>query len=219
MKKQENDTEKTKIYLVENCYGDPNSVYIGKTKGSREISHKRKFGKQIKYTYIDETFNLNKIYWKPLETYWIEQFRQWGFKILNKNKGGGGPEFVSENVKKKISVNNIGKPKSKEHSEKISKAKKGCNVWSKGKKFSKEHCDKISKNSIGKSKPPSSYLNNQNNAKPVLQYDLEGNFIKEWSSIKKASLELNITPEAIGNCLRKGTNSSSGGFKWKYKTK
>jgi hypothetical protein len=40
--------------------------------------------------------------------------------------------------------------------------------------------------------------------------------LKENSS---STLELNITPEAIGNCLRKGTNSSSGGFKWKYKTK
>ena len=53
--------------------------------------------------------------------------------------------------------------------------------------------------------------------KKVLQYDLNGNFIKEWSSIKKAALELNITPEAISNCLRKGENFSSGGFKWKYK--
>lgn len=25
----------TKIYLVENCYGDSNKVYIGKTKNSR----------------------------------------------------------------------------------------------------------------------------------------------------------------------------------------
>ena len=62
-------------------------------------------------------------------------------------------------------------------------------------------------------------MNNQHSVKPIFQYDLNGNFIKEWSSIKKAALELNITPEAISNCLRKGENFSSGGFKWKYKNK
>jgi len=217
MKKQDNDIKITKIYLVTNCYGDPNKIYIGKTKGSRKAAHKRKFGKQIEYTYIDEVLSLNKIHWKPLETFWIQQFKQWDFKILNENEGGGGPEFISEEVKRKISINNTGKPKSKEHCNKISQSKKGCKVWSKGKKFSKEHCEKISKNSAGKSKPSSSYLNNQHSAKSIFQYDLNLNFIKEWSSIKKAALELNITPEAIGNCLRKGTNSSSGGFKWKYK--
>ena len=219
MENQKNIIEKTKIYLVTNCYRDPNKVYIGKTKGSRKSSHVRKFGKQIEYTYIDEVSSLSKTYWKPLETFWIQQFKAWGFEVLNKNDGGGGPEFVSESVKNKISVNNIGKPKSKEHSKKISEAKKGCKVWSKGKKFSKEHCEKISKNATGKSKPSSSYLNNQHSAKPILQYDLNRNFIKEWSSIRKAALELNTTPEAIGNCLRKGINSSSKGFKWEYKNK
>jgi hypothetical protein len=29
----------TKIYLVENCYGDPNKVYIGKTINSRKKVH------------------------------------------------------------------------------------------------------------------------------------------------------------------------------------
>jgi hypothetical protein len=217
MENQKNVIKKTKIYLVTNCYGDPNKVYIGKTKGSRKANHVRKFGQQIEYTYIDEISSLSKIYWKPLEIFWIHQFKQWGFSVLNKNEGGGGPEFVSENVKKKISANNIGKPKSKEHSKKISEAKKGCKVWSKGKKFSKEHCDKIRKNSTGKTKPSSSYLNNQNNAKSILQFDLEGNFVKEWDSIKKAAMNFNITPEAITNCLRKGPNSTSGNFKWKYK--
>ena len=43
------------IYLVENCYNDPNKVYIGKTKSSRKSDHKRKFGDKIVYTVIDET--------------------------------------------------------------------------------------------------------------------------------------------------------------------
>ena len=44
----------TKIYLVENCYGDLNKVYIGKTINSRESNHKKTYGDCIKYTFIDE---------------------------------------------------------------------------------------------------------------------------------------------------------------------
>ena len=105
----------TRIYLVENCYGDPNKIYIGKTKNSRKNNHKKTYGQNIIYTYIDEIDSLDKKYWKPLEQYWIEQFRQWGFKIMNKNKGGGGSSFWTEeqksniNRKIKISQSNIGK--------------------------------------------------------------------------------------------------------------
>lgn len=38
----------TYIYLVENCYGDPNKVYIGKTKNSRFLPHKKTYGEKIK---------------------------------------------------------------------------------------------------------------------------------------------------------------------------
>ena len=75
----------TYIYLVENCYGDPNKVYIGKTKNSRKGPHKRKYGKNISYTIIDEIYSLDHKKWKPLEAYWIEQFRQWGFELMNIN--------------------------------------------------------------------------------------------------------------------------------------
>ena len=54
----------TKIYLVENCYGDPNKIYVGKTKGSREKNHKKTYGSQIFYTYIDEVEGCKKEDWK-----------------------------------------------------------------------------------------------------------------------------------------------------------
>ena len=92
----------TRIYLVENCYGDPNKVYIGKTKYSRESIHKRTFGKNITYTYIDEIEGWEKEKWKPIETYWIHQFKQWGFKVMNENEGGGGPAFHTEETKQKM---------------------------------------------------------------------------------------------------------------------
>jgi hypothetical protein len=94
----------TFIYLVENCYGDPNKVYIGKTKNSRKTNHKKTYGSDIIYTIIDKINSLTKHDWEPLETYWIEQFRQWNYKVVNiRKKGGGGVGFCSENTKNKIS--------------------------------------------------------------------------------------------------------------------
>jgi hypothetical protein len=93
----------TRIYLVEKCYGDPNKVYIGKTKNSRIQPHKAKYGKNIIYTIIDQINSLNHKEWKPLESYWIEQFRQWGFELMNINKNGGqGPGVYSEESKNKM---------------------------------------------------------------------------------------------------------------------
>lgn len=51
---------------------------------------------------------------------------------------------------------------------------------------------------------------------PILQYDLEGNFIKEWSSIENASISLNIKKQGICNNL-KNRSKTSGNYVWKYK--
>jgi hypothetical protein len=99
----------TKIYLVENIDNNPNKIYIGKTKNDRELGHKSKFGLQIQYNIIDEINSLNHKDWEPLETYWIEQFRQWGFEIINKRKkGGSGPISHTEETKHQISINKKG---------------------------------------------------------------------------------------------------------------
>ena len=58
----------TKIYLVENCYDDPNKVYIGKTINSTIGPHKRTYGKNITYTIIDEIYSLDHKLLKPLES-------------------------------------------------------------------------------------------------------------------------------------------------------
>lgn len=55
--------------------------------------------------------------------------------------------------------------------------------------------------------------------KPVNQYDLQGNFIKEWNSINEARDYLNYKSEMgiIGTC--KNRQKSSGGYIWEYKVK
>ena len=50
--------------------------------------------------------------------------------------------------------------------------------------------------------------------KPILQFDLNGNFIKEWESIKKAKDWLGKGD--IHSCCI-GKQKTAGGFVWKYK--
>lgn len=98
----------TKIYLVENCYGDLNKVYIGKSVSTshRKHNHKITYGREINFSIIDSIDSIDKKDWKPLECYWIEQFRQWGFKVMNKNKGGGGPSKYAPDIIAQIRVSN-----------------------------------------------------------------------------------------------------------------
>ena len=205
MNEQNNVIEITKIYLVENCYGDPNKVYIGKTKNSRYYHHKITYGKEIKYTIIDQVDSLSRKDWGFLEDYWLEQFRQWGFEVVNINKkGGSGPEFLSEESRSKIRLKKKGIEFSDEWKNKISIAKKGI---SKPKEFG----DKVRNNRDHKKLGESIQ-------KPINQYDLQGKFIKEWPSNKSIAKYYKISPSCITDTCNKKQKSSCG-FVWKFKTK
>ena len=52
--------------------------------------------------------------------------------------------------------------------------------------------------------------------KPIIQYDKEGNFIKEWECANDVERVLGISNKHIGSvCL--GKRKSCGGYIWKYK--
>lgn len=51
--------------------------------------------------------------------------------------------------------------------------------------------------------------------KRVKQYDLNGNFIQEWESIREAGRQLKINQSHIVKCCKKKVKQA-GGFKWKY---
>lgn len=53
-------------------------------------------------------------------------------------------------------------------------------------------------------------------AKKVIQYSLQGDFIKEYNSIIEADCELNIPSTLIVRCCKK-KNKTAGGYIWKYK--
>lgn len=51
---------------------------------------------------------------------------------------------------------------------------------------------------------------------PILQYDLNGNFIKEWDSIKSVEEEKGFRNSHISECCS-GKQKTSYGYVWKYK--
>jgi len=73
--------------------------------------------------------------------------------------------------------------------------------------FRKNYC--ISKKGIKRKERVNKITNN----KPILQYNLEGNFIKEWPSTSSAKTYHNGD---IIACL-KNKQKTAGGFKWVYK--
>ena len=62
----------------------------------------------------------------------------------------------------------------------------------------------------------SQYNINYSQAKPVLQFDLQGNFIREWPSGTKVEEELGIYQQSISSCCS-GSRHTAGGYTWKYK--
>lgn len=203
-----------KIYILEKN-GVP--FYIGKAKNivRRYHSHRRTFGSDIEFNIIDEVKD-----WKYWESYWIEQFKQWGFILENKNNGGGGPSSYTEEQKKKMRGPRPGIGK------KISKTLRERNH---SQYYTKEIKEKISNSNKGKPKPFSEShkkamgIAKRKQAKPVLQYDLEGNFIKEWESKGQAALWLkkqtgrtsNLTSQ-IKDCIL-GRQKTCCNYIWKYK--
>ena len=70
-------------------------IYLGKTnKPNRRLKeHKVNFSKNISLEVIDEVEEEEWIFW---EQWWIEIFNSWEIQLLNKNKGGGGPNHQTK---------------------------------------------------------------------------------------------------------------------------
>jgi hypothetical protein len=220
----------TRIYLITNCHGDPNKVYIGKTgtkTRSRLYNHRNKFGKDIIFTYIDEVEGYNKKDWAPLEKFWIEYFRQLGFDLQNKNKGGGGPEFLTDIQKKSIGLKMKGKNSKKVHKYSLSgmyinsyssireaNNDLGVNLFSSG---ISSCCSGIIKYShgfiwkfikINKGEKVHTLINQK-----VYQFNLDNECLREWNNIYEASDQTGIYPSNIIKCLYKKIKTA-GKFLW-----
>jgi len=59
-------------------------------------------------------------------------------------------------------------------------------------------------------------IENNHTGKPIIQYSLDGEFIKEWPSSTSVQRELGFNARNIGGCANKETLTSNG-FIWKFK--
>lgn len=133
----------------------------------------------------------------------------WGlfYQVLNPEIGlnlrlGDGNGSWGQEVKDKISKSRLGMKFTEEHCVNISKSKIGYI-------YSKDRDIKIGNKQRGISKP--------NIRKSVLQYDLQGKFIREWSSMSEALRVINNGKgDGISGCCL-GKQKTAYGFKWKYK--
>lgn len=101
---------------------------------------------------------------------------------------------------------NQNNPLTRQH---ISESCIGRTPWDLGKKFTLEHKEHISESLKGKY-----VLNSNPNAKAVLQFTRNGEFIKRWDCIQSAANELGIRASHISSCAS-GRIPTSGGYIWR----
>jgi len=221
--------------------GKNNRCYEGLKYGG-SLYKKRKIQKIIKDGYKPEVIILHKnLEFEMAIKLEIEIILKIGRKDLNKGPlvnltdGGEGTLNMSIESQEKKSKKLKGRKHTEETKEKIKLSRKtyfdaGNTTWNKGKpwsdemkrkltnksntgkKFSKTHKDKMSNNAKNQILEGRSIIK----LRPILQYTMNDEFIKEYESIISASLETNIRNNAISNCCAK-ISKSSGGFKWYYK--
>jgi len=174
-------------------------------KTQDELNERESFWIQY-FNATDESIGYNKSYDTP--SFSGYKHTEESKKMMSeKKKGKNHPLFgkhISEESKQKSSKSHkelyknkenhpwFGKHHTEETKEKISEKNKG-------KIFSDEHRQKIGEKS----------------SKVVYQYSLEGNFIKEYKSVKEAAEMNNINRGNIANCCR-NRYKTAGKYIWKY---
>jgi len=174
-------------------------------EGLRPIIRKVRFFENEEEAYSFETDLINQL-----------GFRYNNSGILsNISFGGfGGDTFTNNPNKEKIrEMKRIQMTGSNNHKFGIKKEDtpsnkmKGESHWNFGRKASEETREKMRKYNKG---------SNNGNSKKILQFDLDGNFLKEWECIKYASIE-NFTKSSSIISVCKGKRFSAAGFIWRYK--
>ena len=146
-----------------------------------------------------------------------------------RRKMGESKKNMSEEVRKKISESLKGKTLSEEVRNKISESLKGkqfseetrrkLSDANKGKTLSEEVRKKMSDAKKGKPAPnkgiPMSEEQKKKLSKKVLQFTLNGEFIREWPSIQECGRN-GFYGTAVCKCCQ-GKQKTHKGFVWKYK--
>ena len=122
-------------------------------------------------------------------------------------QSGGGVRNLSELTKYKLKIKSTGRKHSEETKKKMSLSHIGKQKCL-GYRHTEETKEKHRQLMLGKKNPRS---------KTIIQYDLDGKFIKTYETMQQAVEELNIKSSChISDCCR-GKRNKCHGYIWKYK--
>ena len=170
--------------------------------------------------------------WEEWECRYIKEAKELGCDLTNSTPGGDGLHNPPMEVRKKISDTlkkyfedhtvwnkgtkglTKGYPKGKKRSEEdtlaISKRKrelfKERKPWNYGKHLSEEQKEKLRQARLGISSKP----------RVIIQFDLDGNFIAEFNTMREAMRVNDIGRKTLKKCLN-GNHPHDGKYIWRYK--
>ena len=219
------------IYKITNPNG---KVYIGQSKDIDKRFSKYKngicksqyalFASLIKYGWVNHTF-------ETIETCDVSELNNKerhyqelydvlsgdGLNCVLVNSDGSKLVFSEESM---VKMSNI----AKERIVSAARRQHQKNIMT-GRKYTDDHKAKIGKANKGKihwwnkGVPQSEKQKKAVSEKlkiPILQFDLDGSFIKEWDSTKSASIFYNVSTSCICACIN-GKSKTSIGFVWSKK--
>lgn len=185
------------IYKITNPQG---KIYIGQSVNleKRKFQYKNLNAgvkKQPKIFNSIKKYGWESHKWEIIEECEVEFLDEkelyWGlyYNVLGKNglvlRLGKGKGKLSQKVKNHLSIKHTGMKK----------------PWAgKNMKLTEEHKEKLKKAK-------------KNTLNPIFQYDLKGNFIKEWQNPKRASVDLQINNGYLSTIID-NINLSLGGYRW-----
>jgi group I intron endonuclease len=209
------------IYKIESPSG---KVYIGQSldiyrrwsdhRSSKSYKHKKLGASILKYGVDNHIFKL--IYEFPkdikqdvINTYeqiYMDAYRDCGIELLNLKEGGNGYGKHSEETKAIIK-------EKRKHQVITEETRQKMSVFFKNIKRNPEWVKKVADANRGRTY---AYEIRKKSMKPIIQLDINGNFIREWDSSREASKVLGTTESNICNCLTNRAKTAKG-FKWQYK--
>lgn len=161
------------------------------------------------------------------EIYWIQYYNSNNLEIGYNLTIGGNSKYgrkignMSYETKKKISesvskyLSDNGHPfQDKNHSD---ETKERIRNKLKGRKLSDEHIRRLAEGHRGLkyNKPPKPIKMKIDQRRIIIQFSLDGVFIKKWNSIEEASKSLGLCRSGISRTCS-GEYKKCGGYKWCY---
>jgi len=141
---------------------------------------------------------VNNSEWEFWERYWIEQMKAWGFRLTNETNGGDGVD--KGNIPWNKGTVGVMKPNE-------TTFKKGNEI---GKKTRIKKNQRLSpKTEFKKGVKP-------HNKTKLLQFDLDGNFLREFDSFYEAAEYIGVCQPALSQCFIRKTYKCKG-YLWEKK--